>query len=423
MRAHRDWSSYPLAFVFVAAVLVRVAAQILLGSFLHPTTWEYEDIANSLLAGRGYTYISGGTTYVAAVSSPLYVLLTTAIYFVTGHSQAVMLVAQALIGGATASLAAWLAQRMYSVEAAWAAGGLVAIDPALAVYTGELHPLTLDAFAFLATVALVIAIPRRPTWRRMAIVGLVVGVAALTRTTVLASLPLLLWWLSRYRGLRLTSWGAAALVVVALAVYAPWPVRNSVLLGEPVLGSSESTEWWWRGTNPRATGSSLTRDGRTMLQVAPPEVAQRIAGASEVERMNIYRDMTIQFIAASPGQALGLYLTKFASFWIGSSATGLLYPAVWVRLYTAWFVAIGALAVWGIVKADDRSAVNLIVASMLLVALTQAIFYVEGRHRLAVEPLLLVLSGGGLAALSRTAPRLRHWRERHRLRSADRAVP
>jgi hypothetical protein len=36
------------------------------------------------------------------------------------------------------------------------------------------------------------------------------------------------------------------------------------------------------------------------------------------------------------------------------------------------------------------------------------VFYVEGRHRLAVEPLLLVLSGAGLTRLASTT-RLSLW--------------
>src|ERR1700736_2541934 len=124
----------PLPVVFALGLAARLGAQIVLGAYVHPETWEYEDIANNLLAGHGYTYVSGGTTYVAAVSSPLYVLLTAGVYAITGHSQAAMLVLQALFGAATAVLAGWLAARTFQPEAAWTAGALVALDPGLAVY-------------------------------------------------------------------------------------------------------------------------------------------------------------------------------------------------------------------------------------------------------------------------------------------------
>ena len=57
--------------VFGVAVVAWLLAQFATGAFIHPRTWEYEDIANSLLAGAGYAYLKNGTTYVASQSCPL----------------------------------------------------------------------------------------------------------------------------------------------------------------------------------------------------------------------------------------------------------------------------------------------------------------------------------------------------------------
>jgi hypothetical protein len=193
------------------------------------------------------------------------------------------------------------------------------------------------------------------------------------------------------------------LLVATTVVYSPWPVRNSLLLGQLVLGSSESTEWLWRGTNARATGSSFTVDREIMLESAPAAFQARVAAASEVERIGIYQEAALQFIREQPAHAAGLYVDKFKSFWLGSESTGMLYPPAWTPIYDAWYAAVLLLAAgglwWGLRTPSGRSVVVLIVISLLLVAAAQAVFYVEGRHRLAVEPLLLVLAGGGLARL------------------------
>jgi hypothetical protein len=410
----------PLAVVFVVAVMLRLGVQIALGAYAHPQTWEYEDIANSLLAGHGYTYTVGQTPYVAAVSSPLYVLLTVGVYLLTDHSQSVVLVLQAVAGGLTAVLAGWLATRASRPEAAWIAGGLVGIDPGLLVYATELHPLSFDALAFLAVICLSVALPFHPRVRSAALVGLSLGVAALTRTTILSLTPILLLWANRYRGMRLVSWSTVALVGVALLVYSPWPIRNSLLLGQLVPGSSESTEWLWRGTNPNATGSSLTPEGQTMLSVAPRDFQARVAAANEAQRIGIYRDAAFQFIVQHPVDAAQLFAAKLKAFWWGSDSTGLLYPALWATLYQAWYIAILGLAAVGLwcTWRDERgrSIAVLIVVCLLLVAVSQAVFYVEGRHRLAVEPLVLVLAGIGLTQLAPRAylPRI----ETQRLRRA-----
>lgn len=392
----------PLVAVFAVALLARLAAQAVLGAFVHPETWEYEVIANNLLSGHGYTYVVGDTAYVAYVSSPLYVLLTAGTYLLTGHSQPALLVMQALFGAATALLAAWLAARVFRPEAGWVAGCLVALDPGLLVYASKLHPLTIDAFAFLALVCACVALRNRPRWQDAARLGLLVGVVALTRTTVLSLLPILVWWAHRFRALSVAA--AAVLVLIGLVVYSPWPLRNSLLLGQFVPGSSESTEWLWRGSNPNATGSSLTSDGRSMLDAAPSDFQSRIGTASEAERMGIYRDAAVQFIAQHPVDALRLYLLKLKGFWWGSETTGLSYPAAWTVVYDAWYASVLVLGVvgawWGWRAQVNRSAMVLIVASLALISLTQALFYVEGRHRLAVEPLVLVLAGVGVVYLA-----------------------
>ena len=411
--------------LLVLAVALRIFAQVLLGAYAHPTTWEYEDIAGNLLAGRGYTYVVDQTPYVAAVSSPLYVLLTAAVYAVTAHTQAVMLVLGALFGGVTASLAGWLGTRTFRSEAGWVAGVLVAIDPALLVYSAELHPLSLDALAFLAVICACVALPSRPGWPAAALVGITVGVAALTRTTVLSLIPIVVLWANHFRGLRLASVATAALVGAALVAYSPWPVRNSLLLGQFVPGSSESTEWLWRGTNPNATGSSYTPDGRTMLQAAPADFQARVGASSEAERITVYRDTALTYISQHPSDAARLYALKLKAFWLGSETTGQQYPPAWTTFYEAWFALMLLFALYGLVLTwrDDssRPVAILIVASLALITASQAIFYVEGRHRMAVEPLVLVLAGVGIsqAALLVRVPKLaplRLYRARNDLR-------
>jgi tryptophan-rich sensory protein len=172
------------------------------------------------------------------------------------------------------------------------------------------------------------------------------------------------------------------------------------LLGEFVPGSSESTEWLWRGTNANATGGSLTRDGQTMLSVAPADFQARVGAASEAERIDIYREAAFDYVAQHPADAARLYVLKLKAFWWGSDTTGLTYPPLWTVVYDGWYAAVlvcSAFGVWSAYR-DPRArpAAVLIVASLVLISMSQAIFYVEGRHRLAVEPLLLVLAGIGL---------------------------
>jgi 4-amino-4-deoxy-L-arabinose transferase-like glycosyltransferase len=395
-----------LGLVFAVAVLARLGVQAVTNAFAHPTVWEYEEIASNLVAGRGYTYASpDGGTYVGSQSSPMYIAITAGVYLVSGHSHVAILVLQALLGGVTAALVAWLGARVFSRGAGFAAGMLVALDPALLIYAAELHSLTFDALANVALLCGTVAMPRRPGPVRLGGLGVAFGLAALTRATALVLLPVSLLWLCRYRGVRLISLGAACMLLFGVLCYAPWPARNSVLLGQLMFGSSDSSEWFWRGNNPNATGASLAADGQRMLDLAPAEFRAEVAAADEAQRMTLYGDAAAQFVRADPWRTVGLFVMKLRDFWWGSVATGLLYPPVWLLAYRVWYVTMVLTAAWGAWSArrdpDQRSVVLLIGCMLLIISAAQAVFYVEGRHRFAIEPVLLVLAGAGIAQLCR----------------------
>ena len=132
------------------------------------------------------------------------------------------------------------------------------------MYAAELHPLSFDALAFLAVICRAWRCRFRPRLAGRRHSWAVARDSGADADHDLSLTPVLLLWASRYRGMRLvSSVGGGAGGRRAAGVQ---PVASSQLavLGQLVPGSSESTEWLWRGTNPNATGSSLTPEGQTM---------------------------------------------------------------------------------------------------------------------------------------------------------------
>ena len=108
----------------------------------------------------------------------------------------------------------------------------------------------LDALLMTASLVAVLQVRRQPSWRRATLAGLVIGLCSLTRSTVLAFLPIAaLWIIWTATDRRRATIAAALTVLVAIMVLAPWVIRNSLILGEIVGISSEKTEWFWRGNN------------------------------------------------------------------------------------------------------------------------------------------------------------------------------
>jgi len=64
--------------------------------------------------------------------------------------------------------------------------------------------------------------------------------------------------------------------------------------------------------------------------------------------------------------------------------------------------------VWSVFSGSDvdaRRMTWLLLVFLIVVAFLESLYYVEGRHRWAVEPMLLVLSGAGAGWLLRRRPR------------------
>jgi hypothetical protein len=126
---------------------------------------------------------------------------------------------------------------------------------------------------------------------------------------------------------------------------------------------------------------------------------------NELAQGEWFRARAMNFVRTHPDEFARLTLRKFFYFWWFSPQVGVNYPARWARLYMAYYVMVVLLAgigAWRIVHADSRKRAMLALmgAFLLSIAALQSLYYVEGRHRWAVEPMLLALAGGGAAALA-----------------------
>jgi hypothetical protein len=130
-------------------------------------------------------------------------------------------------------------------------------------------------------------------------------------------------------------------------------------------------------------------------------LSRRIAGKSEVEQMEAFRDEALTFIRTHPDRAARLYLRKLTFFWWRSPDTGRLYPATWLIVYQAWYVLFLGCAILGVVvlargEPGPWALARLILWLAVCFSAGQAIFYIGGRHRWTIEPILGLLTATGV---------------------------
>lgn len=409
-----------LKAVAALSLIVRVAAALALDGLWHPEVWEYNAIARNMLDGAGFSYSHHGVVYYS-FSPPLFPWISAASYWCFGSIAPVMSL-QIAAGVALTVVAVEITRRLFGGWVAPAATGvLVALHPGLVLYcAAKAHPLTFDALFFSLVLLQTLRLHERLTTGRAVGLGLLVGVGALSRATLVVFLPVAAAWLLAVSPRRSRVAAAGLLVVaavVATAAIAPWTIRNSRLHRRFVFMVTTDAEAFWRGNNALATGHSYVDADRLVVTALPPaELESLRRQPDELAQAEWFSTRARTFVREQPAAFARLTALKFFYFWWFAPQTGVRYPSLWLSLYRAYYFVAVLLALLGlreVVRAGPPSTYTAILMVAFLIALSglQSLYYVEGRHRWAVEPVLLVLSGGGLAAVAATAGRL--WR-RHR---------
>lgn len=392
--------------VGIGAVLAALATTALTSRF-EPRTWEYSEIAASILAGRGlqYEYLQG--TVYRFYGPPLYPLLLALVKYLTGTEWMTLIVQAGLFSG-TALLIYALTRDLFGPLPAAVAGAAAATHPGSLFFAGQLHAQTLDVFSIALAFVLLLTMTPETRATGALVTGVGAGAAALCRGPFLPFLAAWgVWFLWRHRGRR-EAWSRMLVVAFGVLVtLAPVVVRGYSLYGTLVPLRTDTGMNLWYGNHPGATGTSHT------LSIPPEpitvhlssELRARLAGANELQQHRILSAAALEFVRTEPWQVMALFVKKLGYFWWFSPHAGLSYPPWWLHAYVPYYIAVVLTALVGLVVAlrspRTRDAAELFLLMAAVLAMAQAVFYVEGRHRWEIEPLMLIFSAVGIVACAR----------------------
>jgi len=209
----------------------------------------YSAGADLLAGGHGFVEpmaVLGGLPAETANHPPLYLLwLTVASVVVPGHStsQVVHMLWSCVPGTATVVLCGLIARRLAGDRAGIVAAALAAVYPNLWVHDGMLLAETLAACTITLTLWSSYRFWDRPTGGRVAWLGLCCGLAALSRSELVLTVPLLLVPLVlmvRGPALRQRIGLAALGALASIAVISPWVAYNASRFDAPVYLSTNA---------------------------------------------------------------------------------------------------------------------------------------------------------------------------------------
>lgn len=379
--------------------------------------WEYEVIAQNLLNGRGFVIERYNTLYHALVP-PVFPFICFFLHVIGGTGASYLALYYTYHIGVALGII-WLTYRLalawFGRSVATLSALFVALEPGLVIYQSyKMDVITLATFLLLAAVALFQRLSETRELRAAAALGVIIGLGLLTRLDLLILVGLLgTWLISERREAAAILKPVAVTLVVAFLVVTPWIVRNYVVLDRLMFISSNSGEWLWLGNNANSIGTPAGLDGRSVLEVAPASLKQSLAAAtSEFEVNAIFMKEAVLYITEDPWRYARLAAAKFWYFWWFTPTYGWQYPqipGVWQLSYKVVHGAVLGFAILGIWRTlciprrESTHAVLSILTVCLLLAALHSLTYVEGRHRLLVEPLLLILAAAGVQAAWRWA--------------------
>ena len=199
---------------------------------------EYMRLGANLAAGRGFTQAVTPPYTPDLRRTPVYPGLLAALFTFTGPNASAAALMNVTLGLVTLLAVCWGVARRFGERAATITGLLLALDPLSLAY----HTLVLTetTFALLLALAVAVLAASSGSWRRGALAGAILGVAALCRPIGLF-LPIALapiFLLGRRAGDGLARTAALCAMLAAYGVITGlWLVRNYAVFGAPVMTS------------------------------------------------------------------------------------------------------------------------------------------------------------------------------------------
>ena len=347
-------------------------------------------VACNILAGQGYANAPGHPT---ASKPPLYPLFLAAVYALTGRpSLAVARITMLLLLSTLPLWIYFIGRREFGSEVGLLGAFFVALDPLMAFLSGIMLADGLLVTLTVIFIWLLQPLEKQPKWIRAAFAGIVFGLMALTKGSLLTLVPFLILWAWRKVpvGQRLRI--AFAVLGVAFLVVLPWTIRNFLVYKEFILLDTHMGGTIWGATNPLSEGKWIEPSQHPEIYRLP-----RFQGLGEVEQDREALRAAIEWAWGHPLDFAILEVRKvirlyhFYSFTIRPEKQRL----YWVVGLLSYGVLLPFILLGFLLAIRERKA-WLPLSVIGAITLTALIFYGDVRMRAPAQPFLFLLAAYGM---------------------------
>jgi hypothetical protein len=335
-----------LTLLSVLAFAARAGLVLHLHAWRTPNAMEHRSIAQSLVAGKGFSFSDWGNFGPTSVQSPPFPFLLAGMYEIFGTETptdgsltdanvayfAIMMI-NALAGAALVWLTYSMARTLGgSVLTALLAAAAVSLWPSQVYAARHVQAISLITAALAASIILFYRAMQTGQLAPWIGYSIVATLATLTEPVFLPALAisagLTLFWHTLPTTARLRN--AAVLLFVVLTLIGPWTLRNRIVHGKWVPIKSSMWVNVWKGNNEFATGtdrlppsprekktavknmfsddefveSALDRDRQ--YDMLDPSQKSRLHNQPEMVQEAVFKEFALNWIKANPKRYLEL---------------------------------------------------------------------------------------------------------------------
>lgn len=397
-----------LYLLIIAAIVIK----LIMLCFIHDfRVWEDNEIAlNYLATGKMYYMHDGAMVY--NYSLPVYPFLLIMIYKIFGVHYHIVAALNIFFSAASAlmfydvfnaffvrfnlpeKVRGWQQKIVLLSVAAYL------LHPLITYYEiKNVHPFAMYILLYVLSLWLMVKYDERNTWLRLIVFSLVLGISILARPTLGAVIFPFFFWLMKKEKFGRAIFKATCVLAIASIIPLAWVwntysnAKSATLLPNMGMGM-------WMGTLQKTEGSNASTDGKTFYaQLSDSDIAS-ISKIPPARRDSFYRAKYMYTLKHNPARVGEMFLVKFCNFWLFRKAIGVDYPK-WIQdlipIYKVAYISVLLLALFAIFKIGKQAL--LLMSFPFAVSLVHAAIYVEMRHRIMFEPILIFLAIIGIVMI------------------------
>lgn len=271
----------------------------------------------------------------------------------------------------------------------------------------NIHPFSIDTFFLFLPLFFMFKYFNSSTKKNLIIYSITMGLAILNRSTLIVSIiPFLILAMEKHTIYRTLS-SLFTIGFISFVIILPWLIRNYNRDGVFHLTSGSSIVLWL-GSLDLSEGSNYLVNGNNYRSALSKEEKKKLENLNIKEQNKFFKDKFLLALRNNPYKIIKLYFIKLKNFWFFRSLIGNEYNNSMQRMIPLYKFVYLNILLFAVISLIYKRRILILLTIPVILSIIQSVFYVETRHRLIIEPILIFLALIGIIYIAISLMHLKH---------------